>query len=279
MKFSLFILLLAMVSECGSAPFVNSWGKVTRPSPGLSQSIGSYTAGCLSGAAILPRTGTGYQVMRLSRQRFYGHPDLINFIQHLGQTIDANKWGTLLVGDLGQPRGGPTLTGHRSHQSGLDVDLWYLMSPVAAIRTLTANEREKWGAPSVLKANSDQVNLAQWTMANERILETVARMPEVDRVFVHAGVKRLLCSRKTPHDWLRKIRPWWGHDDHLHVRLKCPANNSACQGQEAVPSGEGCDAGLDWWFSAEAKAELASKKSKPREMPVLPAACATVLNE
>ncbi|MEQ1530696.1 MAG: penicillin-insensitive murein endopeptidase [Methylococcales bacterium] len=277
MKFSLFMLLSVMLSNCLAAPFVNTWGQVSKPSAGASQSIGSYTAGCLSGAATLPVNGEGYQVMRLSRQRFYGHPELVHFIEHLGQAASLNKWGTLLVGDLGQPRGGPTLTGHRSHQSGLDVDMWYLLSPVAATRQLAAAEREKWGAPSVLRAGSDDINLAQWSVANERILEAAAKMPEVERIFVHAGVKRLLCSRHAGADWLRKVRPWWGHDDHFHVRLKCPADSKVCQGQEAIPAGDGCDAGLAWWFSAEAKAELTKKKAGPRQMPVLPAECASVL--
>lgn len=268
MKLPLFILLFTMASGCIAAPFVNTWGKVTRPTiSGTSQSIGSYTAGCLRGAARLPENGKGYQVMRLSRQRYYGHPDLIRFIEHLGQASSANGWGTLLIGDLGQPRGGPTLTGHRSHQTGLDVDIWYLLSSVAVNRQLTVSEREKWGAPSVLRAKSDEINSAQWSMVNARILEAAAKMPEVERIFVHAGVKRWLCDNSASRDWLKKIRPWWGHDDHLHVRLKCPANNFACQGQEPIPAGDGCDSGLDWWFSAEAKAELAGKKPKSREMP------------
>jgi penicillin-insensitive murein endopeptidase len=277
MKFLLFISLLTLTSTAMTAPFVNSWGQVAYPTAGLSQSIGSYTAGCVTGAIALPINGKGYQVMRLSRKRNFGHPELINFIEQLAQISETNGLGTLLVGDLGQPRGGPTLTGHRSHQSGLDVDMWYLLSPIAASRTLTPAEREKWGAPSVILANTDAINHAQWTVTNERVLEEAARRPEVERIFVHAGVKRQLCQSPGRHDWLHKIRPWYGHDDHFHVRLKCPPNNRSCQGQEPIPAGDGCGADLAWWFSAEAKGELGKKKPKAREMPVLPAECAAVL--
>jgi penicillin-insensitive murein endopeptidase len=178
---------------------------------------------------------------------------------------------------LGQPRGGPTLSGHRSHQTGLDVDIWFLLSPQAAGRTLAFNERETWSSPSVLAGKSDSINYTQWSPANEKVLEAAARLPEVDRIFVNPSVKRELCGRKTAHDWLRKIRPWWKHDDHFHVRLKCPKNNKDCRGQEPLPEGDGCDAGLAWWFSEEAKhPKIPQIPPKP---PLLPALCDSVLKD
>ncbi len=241
------------------------------------QSIGSYTAGCLSGAVTLPQNGTGYQLMRPTRGRSYGHPDLIRFIESIARTAHLQHWGVLLIGDLGQPRGGPTPSGHRSHQTGLDVDIWYLLSQQAATRSLAFNERETWSAPSVLAAKSDAIDDNQWSIAHEKILETAARRPEVDRIFVNPSVKRLLCARKSAHDWLRKIRPWWGHDDHFHVRLKCPLNNKNCTGQEPLPESDGCDASLAWWFSEEAKTPVpAAKKPEPLALPAL---CDVVLKK
>jgi len=252
---------------------------VTQPTitGGNAQSIGTYNAGCISGAVSVPANGTGYQMMRLSRKRSYGHPDLKQFIEKLGQTAANQHLGALLIGDLGQARGGPTLSGHRSHQSGLDVDIWFLLSKQAASRTLAFNERETWGAPSVLAAHSDAIDYTQWSQANEKILEIAARMPEVDRIFVNPSVKRELCTRGSSHDWLRKIRPWWKHDDHFHVRLKCPNNNKYCQGQEPLPPGDGCDAGLSWWFTEEAKHPV-PPKTPPKPL-VLPVLCDNVLKE
>ncbi|TAK60952.1 penicillin-insensitive murein endopeptidase [Methylobacter sp.] len=277
MRLFVFILLLGVFSECSSA--ANSWAtiKQTTQIGDNAQSIGSYTAGCLSGAVSLPPNGTGYQLMRPTRGRSYGHPDLIRFIESIAKTASLQHWGVLLIGDLGQPRGGPTPSGHRSHQTGLDVDIWYLLSQQAAIRNLEFNERETWSSPSVLAANSDIIDDSQWSPAHEKILETAARRPEVDRIFVNPSVKRLLCTRKSAHDWLRKVRPWWGHDDHFHVRLKCPTNNKNCTGQEPLPESDGCDASLAWWFSEEAKTQaLAAKKPEP---PVLPALCDVVLKK
>ena len=273
------ILSSVLFSECRAAALAQQWAMVTQPTQtgGNAQSIGSYNAGCISGAVSLPVNGTGYQLMRLSRKRSYGHPDLKHFIEQLGLSVASQHKGTLLIGDLGQPRGGPTLSGHRSHQTGLDVDIWFLLSKQAADRTLAIDERETWSAPSVLAGLSDTLDYTQWSTANESILEAAARMPEVDRIFVNPSVKRELCSRYGNHDWLRKIRPWWKHDDHFHVRLRCPNNNPYCQGQEPLPPGDGSDAGLDWWFTDEAK-HPAPPKTPPSELP-LPALCDSVLKE
>ncbi|MDO9104732.1 MAG: penicillin-insensitive murein endopeptidase [Methylovulum sp.] len=270
------LLLLAFYSSSQANP----WAMVTEPvqiGP-VAQSIGTYNGGCLSGAVSLPPNGTGYQVMRLSRHRVYGHPDLKRFIEQLGRTTATQGLGVLLIGDMGQPRGGPTLNGHRSHQTGLDVDIWFLLSKQAENRVLSFNERETWSASSVLVSGSENIDYAQWSLAHEKVLEAAARMPEVDRIFVNPSVKRELCMRKISHDWLRKIRPWWKHDDHFHVRLKCPAGDNRCIGQEPLPQGDGCDAGLAWWFSAEAK-KPATKKTVPDKAPELPALCAAVLRE
>ncbi|MGR9116834.1 MAG: penicillin-insensitive murein endopeptidase, partial [Gammaproteobacteria bacterium] len=241
---------------------MNRWAKVTQPVDtfGVAQSIGDYTAGCLAGAVNLPSEGKGYQVMRLSRNRFYGHPDLVHFIEKMGHHAANRGWGVLLIGDLAQPRGGPTVTGHRSHQTGLDVDIWYLLARQAVERMLSDKEREDWSAPSVLITQSNKLNVSQWSPVHEQVLETAARMPEVDRIFVNPSIKRWLCESYSGHEWLSKIRPWWGHDDHFHVRLKCPENNADCLSQDPIPSGVGCDATLDWWFTDEAGAAIASER-------------------
>jgi penicillin-insensitive murein endopeptidase len=275
-KFFIGCLLFLAVTECQAGVVAQRWSKITQPTIGIAQSIGTYNAGCLRGAATLSTDGTGYQVMRLSRNRFYGHPDLMQFIENLAHNVYTQQLGTLLIGDLGQPRGGPTVSGHRSHQTGLDVDIWFLLSPEANSRLLTVNEREKWSATSMLLGKSDDIDFSHWTLANAQVLELAARMPEVDRIFVNASVKRELCNTVSKRDWLRKIRPWWKHDDHFHVRLKCPPDSKECQSQDPLPQGDGCDK-LDWWFSAEAKNPPPSP-NEPAE-PILPVSCDSVLKE
>ena len=271
-------LLSVVLSECLASSITEQWSRVSLPTYSVSsQSIGAYNSGCISGAISLPINGTGYQVMRLSRNRTYGHPDLKHFIEGLGQSVAKQHLGSLLIGDLGQPRGGPTLSGHRSHQTGLDVDIWFLLSQQAANRTLAFNERETWSAPSVLVGQSDTLDYSQWSKANEKVLEVAAQLPEVDRIFVNPSIKRELCLTHSGHGWLKKIRPWWKHDDHFHVRLKCPKDNKYCQSQESLPPGTGCDADLAWWFTEEAKHPTPSKiPPKPLILPVL---CDNILKQ
>jgi penicillin-insensitive murein endopeptidase len=272
------LLLSGALSDCLANSLAEQWSRVSLPTYSVSaQSIGSYNAGCISGAISVPINGTGYQVMRLSRNRLYGHPDLKHYIESLGKTAARQHLGSLLIGDLGQPRGGPTLSGHRSHQSGLDVDIWFLLSNEAATRLLTFSERENWNAPSVLAGQSDSIDFRQWSKANVKVLEIAAQLPEVDRIFVNPSIKRELCLSHAGHDWLRKIRPWWKHDDHFHVRLKCPKDNHFCQGQELLPRGTGCDAELAWWFTEEAKHPETSK-TPPKPL-VLPLLCDSVLRQ
>lgn len=164
------LLLTGILSECLASSLAQQWAMVTQPTYSISQSIGTYNAGCISGAVSVPANGIGYQMMRLSRKRSFGHPDLKQFIEKLGQTAATQQLGSLLIGDLGQPRGGPTLSGHRSHQSGLDVDIWFLLSKQAANRTLAMNERETWSAPSVLAGQSDAINYNQWSLVHEKCL-------------------------------------------------------------------------------------------------------------
>lgn len=277
MRLLILLCLAGLMNVCLAQADLRAWSKVGSPTVGkTAQSIGKYTAGCLRGAAELARNGAGYQVMRLSRKRYYGHPDLIQFIEHLGQTAQSQRLGTLLIGDLGQVRGGPTLTGHKSHQTGLDVDIWYLLSPDADRRELSINEREKWSAPSVVNAAATDINVRQWSLANEKILEAAANSPEVDRIFVNAAIKKELCRHNARQNWLQKIRPWYAHADHFHVRLKCHSGELLCDRQDPVSAGDGCGADLAWWFSYEAKHP---KPSPPPPPIVLPKECDAVLAE
>ncbi len=277
MKILPLLVLTSMVSMAHANPSLHAWSVVAKPTSGINaESIGKYTAGCIRGATALPINGSGYQVMRLSRKRYYGHPDLIHFIVRLGQETHQQKLGTLLVGDLGQPRGGPTLTGHRSHQTGLDADIWYQLSKEADNRQLSPDERENWGSPSVVKNGAGGIDYLHWSQNNAKVLELAALMPEVDRIFVNAHVKRELCNSSSSRDWLQKIRPWFAHADHFHVRLKCPKDDRNCYKQDPVPAGDGCGADLAWWFSDDAKKP--AKKAPPTAI-TLPKECEAVLSE
>ena len=251
------------------------FGREATPSSGPAHAIGAYEKGCLSGAVPLPADGPAWQVMRPSRNRAWGHPALIALIERLAQKLPAQAgWPGLLVGDIAQPRGGPMLTGHGSHQIGLDADIWLTPMPD---RRLSPAERDTVSATDVVGPDGLEVDAA-WTPQHRRLLETVAREPQVARIFVNAAIKRELCREAgLDRAWLAKIRPWWGHNYHFHIRLSCPGGDPECRGQPPPPPGDGCGRELDWWFTEEALHPPPSPPRKPLRLADLPPACAALV--
>ncbi len=269
----LLVFLTALLLSSASAT-ANDWSEVTTPSHGSAEVFGSPAAGCIGGAVILPPEGPGYQVMRLLRHRNYGHPSLVHFVQTLAENLQAKHPGVMLVGDLGQPRGGPTASLHRSHQNGLDVDIWYWLYD----RVPNDDEVEHLSAHSVLHADRRSVDPTHWTSAQVDLLRLIVDTEEVERLFVHPVIKKRLCGQEPDRSWLSKVRPWWGHDDHLHVRLRCPLGNDACVSQKPIPPGDGCGTELDEWLAMLAKPKQAEPYPKQPRPPVLPPECNAVLH-
>jgi len=256
---------------------------VKLPSLGHAMAIGYYPRGCLQGGVELPVDGPNWQVMRLSRNRNWGHPELVKFLERFAPlAAKATGWKGILIGDMAQPRGGPLPFGHLSHQIGLDVDIWFMPMPN---HELSKKEREDISASNLVAADRLHVNPQAWTPSDVAFIKTAAEQPEVERVLVNAAIKKELCRvEDKQHDgWMSKVRPWYGHDDHIHVRLKCPADSPNCRKQPPVPAGDGCgDKELAFWFS---DAVLHPKPSPPPKVPPkpltladLPPACKTVLD-
>lgn len=246
-----------------------------RPAP-----FGGYAKGCVDGAVQLPETGPTWQAMRLSRNRNWGHPETIDFIQKLSATAAGQRgWKGLYIGDISQPRGGPMLSGHRSHQLGLDVDIWML--PPDRLN-LNRSQREKISSISMRRSNGAYVN-SKWTRQHHNILKAAAKDPRVARIFVFPGAKVQMCKdAKGNRAWLRKIRPWWGHHYHFHVRLKCPKGAHGCVDQAAPPAGDGCKDAEQWVQDIlhPKPVDPNAPKPKPRReltMADLPNQCVSVL--
>ncbi len=247
------------------------------PSAGSAAPIGSYARGCMAGGFALPIDGPGWQAMRLSRNRNYGHPNLVRFIEWLSDAARTDGWAGLLVGDMSQPRGGPMNGGHASHQIGLDVDLWLTPSPG---RTLSRDERESLGATSMIRSGTRTVDPSIWGMGQAMLIYRAANHADVARIFVHPGIKQALCEINwRDRSFLNKVRPWWGHDSHFHVRLSCPAGAAGCVDQDPPPAGDGCGADLDYWLSDEPwrPADPPARPTPPLTLADLPNACRQVL--
>ncbi|MGB8276592.1 MAG: penicillin-insensitive murein endopeptidase [Methylovirgula sp.] len=243
--------LLPPLAHAGdpAIPAKQLFGRATAPAELATRTIGFYARGCLSGGVALPVNGPDWQVMRVSRNRYWGNPALIAFLEGFAKKVPkVSHWPGILVGDMSQPRGGPMLTGHASHQIGLDVDIWLKPMPP---RQLSRAEREEMLSTNVVRDDGLDVNPAVWTPDHVAVIKAAAQDPRVQRIFVNAAIKKALCrDARGDRSWLAKVRPFYGHDYHFHVRLFCPQRETACEGQAPVSAGDGCDrASLAYWFS------------------------------
>ena len=262
-----------------ATPAKELFGRKVTPASLAARSIGTYNRGCLAGAVALPINGKTWQVMRLSRDRNWGHPELIGFLERLASKVPkVAGWPGLLVGDIAQPRGGPMITGHASHQIGLDADIWLTPMPK---RELTRLEREEMSATMVVAQDRKDVDPHAWTHGHMEVIKAAAEDPVVERIFVNAAIKKALCREAgSDRGWLHKVRPWWGHDYHFHVRIRCPADNAGCHNQPEPAEAEGCGSELNWWFSDGVLHPKPSSPSPPRRGPLmkeLPPECRQVL--
>ncbi len=204
-----------------------------------SESIGSYSSGSLKNAVKFPASGTGFVMIRRKRERYFGNEAALNWLVQFGEVISQAGLRPVLVGDVSKREGGRVRKDHASHQNGLDIDIWF-ENPRRFNR----------------EGDKDPPTLVYKQKVNERfgarhllLLEFAARSPLVERIFVNYAIKRALCDSVVgDRSWLYKIRPWWGHDSHFHVRLPCPKSSPNCVPQEPLdPQNETCGDEVEWF--------------------------------
>src|SRR3984893_11533199 len=257
------------------------FGRKVLPAAMPTRVIGFYAKGCIAGAEPLPITGDTWQVMRLSRNRNWAHPDMVKLLERL--SVKAHKdagWPGILVGDMSQPRGGPMITGHASHQVGLDADVWLTPMPD---HVLSREEREETSAVMMVRPDRLDVDPHVFTPGHLAVIRDAALESTVQRIFVNAAIKKALCREaKGDRSWLAKVRPMYGHDYHFHVRITCPATDKECTPQPPPSEGEACSAAdLAYWFSDPVihpkSSGAPSEPRPPMTLAQLPAACRQIL--
>jgi penicillin-insensitive murein endopeptidase len=109
----------------------------------------------------------------------------------------------------------------------------------------------------------DQATLLRFALAD----------PRVDRILVDPVIKLALCRGGAGavyfgKDWLRRLEPWPGHDDHFHVRLRCPESSPSCVPSDDLPEGDGCDT-----VSLNGAAPPPSRDSHAQQAALMATAC------
>jgi penicillin-insensitive murein DD-endopeptidase len=169
------------------------FGRKLLPAAMPTRVIGFYAHGCIAGAEALPINGDTWQVMRLSRNRNWAHPQMVALLERLSAKAHKDAgWPGILVGDMSQPRGGPMITGHASHQVGLDADVWLTPMPN---RRLSREEREEMSAVMMVRPDRLDVDPQVFTPGHLAVIRDAAQEPSVQRIFVNAAIKRR-CAAK-----------------------------------------------------------------------------------
>ena len=267
MRLLLAIWLLAWPAV--AQPFSGAeWARFAGPTQDATRIIGGTGLGCIAGAVALPPEGPGWLAVRQHRNRHWGSPELMAWLRGFATEARSAGYPPLWIGDMSQPRGGPMPYGHASHQNGVDVDIWLDLR----------RDRGSIGEadpPSLVLPDQSLVQPERFTPAHAALIRMAASQPGVDRVLVNHGIKRSLCRMHGGEAWLRRVRPWRGHDSHMHIRLRCSVGQTDCRDTAPPPPGDGCDASLDWWLSEEARNP---RRGPAGPAPVMPAACGPVFS-
>lgn len=275
------LVFVGLSLMASSVAIANLWEAADTPYASQASAIGSYANGCLKGAQALPLDGEGYQVIRPQRHRYYGHPVLIEFIRQFAASLNRQGSDDILIGDMSMPRGGNFTQGHSSHQTGLDVDVWFKQ----ASKPLTTAELARPTALELVDKKLFKLDTQLWSSAQTQMIKQAALDERVARIFVSPVIKQHLCDLGLENDvWLNKVRPWWGHTYHMHVRLSCPRGNPLCRDQASIPVGNGCHE-LGWWKrqltqtqpTQIAKANKPASKPEMKKAKVKPEQCSLML--
>ena len=226
-------------------PAKELFARKTEPLAGPARSIGGYADGCLSGGVALPISGPNWQVMRLSRNRNWGNPALITFLERFAAHA-KQEWNGLLVGDMSQPRGGPMISGHASHQIGLDADIWFTPMPD---HVLTREEREMDGAVNMVQPDGLGVDAKVWTPERTALIRTAAHGSGDDAHFrqcrdQEADVQRGRIGSRLAEQSAAVVGPCRAFSRPHRL----PGRQSECKPQPPPDPGDGCGHELDFWF-------------------------------
>jgi penicillin-insensitive murein endopeptidase len=126
--------------------------------------------------------------------------------------------------------------------------------------------------------NLRDVDPGVWTHKHAALIRTAAQDPVVVRILVNAAIKKALCREAgADRTWLYKVRPWYGHAEHFHVQIGCPADSTECKPPAPPRAGDGCSGELDFWFR---ESTLHPQPGKPRPVLTLaglPPACRQIV--
>jgi len=237
-----FWLVLAFLSSGCTGVFARAGGE--------SLSLGTHSHGALLGAVALPSEGEGFEVhpdWRV-RGRNFAIGELVSGLMHsLARVQQAYPGSVAYVGDLSL-RGGGGSSMHRSHESGRDVDVFCysadrqgnpLARLPAMIRFAPDGSAAGWSSSQSGRRLREPLPEAQFDRRrNWALVAALLSEPgmEVQWIFLHKPLADLLLQEAEQEkadpalvararEILHQPTDSRPHDDHMHVRVFCPAHS------------------------------------------------------
>ena len=221
-------LLLASLAGCGVAP--------SPLTPAWHGAIGTASSGVLAGGAELPRDSVGLRWLR-GDDRHWGQPRFTEAIARAAAKVAKAKPGPafLFAGDLSTRHGGGPLAPHFSHRSGVDADLLFYVTTLDGA-PVDSPGFVHFGADGIARDEAHRRWLRfdverEWLLVRALVEDTDAR---VQWIFVsdvvHAMLVEWAIARGDSIETIRRAdevmlepHPGGVHDDHVHVRTACSA--------------------------------------------------------
>jgi penicillin-insensitive murein endopeptidase len=219
--------------------------------PSASTSHGSPSNGSIEGAVPLPKRGLGFRHNdRRDENARYGAVEVVRAIVRGARAVQADYPGSeLIVNDVGLEQGG-RIAHHGSHRAGRDADiLFYLRGDDGQFTESVGTPIDPDGIGFDFKDLSDPADDVRVHFDAERTWRFVAALltdpdARVQRIFVAEHVRSMLLAaaqkQRAPADVVQRFsdatcQPSYPHDDHLHVRWYCSAEDIAAGCEDLPP--------------------------------------------
>jgi penicillin-insensitive murein DD-endopeptidase len=208
-----------------------------------STSIGNPNEGSLQGGVPLPLTGPGYRFTpRKKVERRHGTVELVAALVRAAIHVhDTMPGSTLTFGDIGMPQGGE-IAGHGSHRAGRDADVMFFLTdpegkPVdgRAIPIDPAGEGTDYNDLADPKDDEPvRIDVPRtWTFVAALLADDKV---QIQQIFIVEHLRAMLIehAKKAKADPTIVQRfgdvtcqPRFPHDDHMHIRVFCTAEDIA----------------------------------------------------
>ena len=237
---TLLIITLAGTLFTGDLTAEDSVRAILKAKPSESRSLGGPLDGSLERSIAFPDRGPGFRKTTRRPEARYGTVEAVQGLVRAAIKVEELlPGGELLVNDLSLERGGP-INRHESHRAGRDVDvLFYLLDeagkPMPSVAAILDPEGK--GVDFKDPADpSDDVQVRLDVARTYRLLEALALDDEarLQRVFVAEHLRTLILDHGEREGGdkgalsrldMMMCQPGTPHDDHLHLRFFCSADD------------------------------------------------------